>query len=357
MKFLASLLTATALLSSCISALPLTEDHILALRVDNGKDVDNDKKTQTTQNTENSQSPGAESKISKKKIYDIEEVFKEWFGDPKVQETLGGMCLQDGGWEGWAQVELDKRFRKFFGLHKKTRIREFKVYNGKRKAADFLLPETDEYDGMILELKCENKNTNSGEKLKDLVEKDIKKEKGLKPAYKTHSFRVIAMAWSEEAETAIEGLGLEVIPDIEAEMTSSSDSSEGDESGKESDKSSNARDILRIYQKIISTGSAGDGVDEITQGIGSLSTGDKNEDKNTDNDGTGNTKSDLADTGEATAGEASTGKTKTGETNTKGSKKAGGKKESGKKDSGKKDSGKKDNGKKGGSGEGTSGTS
>lgn len=70
MKFLASILTATALLSSCVSAIPLTEDHILALRADNGGDFDNGKNvdkgkkpqtTQTTQDTDNPQSTSAAS--------------------------------------------------------------------------------------------------------------------------------------------------------------------------------------------------------------------------------------------------------------------------------------------------------
>lgn len=340
MKFLASLLTATALLSSCVSAIPLTEDHILALRADNGKNVDKGKKTQTTQDTDNTQSPNTASEKPQttqdtdnpqststaseiKEDYPIEEELKNWIDIDHVKTRLERVCSTQGGSEGWTQFEFEDQFKTAFGISDEHQVREVYVYTPAKQAADLVLPPTEQYNGMIIELKCENKNTNFGGAMKKIVSDDIEKEKELKPQYKGYTFRVLAMAYSEKAGTALENLGLKTMPGVEAKLK---------------------KGVVKMYQKTISTGSAGDGVDEITQGIGSLNTDDKNEDKNTDNAETGNTKSDQANTGEATAGEASTGKTKTSETNTKGSKKAGSKKAGGKKDSGK----------KGGSGEGTS---
>lgn len=341
MKFLASLLTATALLSSCVSAIPLTEDHILALRADSGKDIDKGKKPQTTQTTDSTPSISATSE--NKKEYPIEGALEEWMTRDYVKKKLNRACTTNGGSEGWAQLELDDAFHDAFDIPDEVHVREIHVYTGSRQAADFVLPPTKQYNGMIMELKCENKNSNSGKAMKDLVSGDIEKEKELNSQYKAYTFRVLAMAWSDQAETAIESLGLKAMPDVKAEVKAG---------------------VMKMFQKTISTGSGSDDVDELTQGMENLNTDDKNEDK----------KTDTAGTGEANTGEAATGKTKTDDANTKGGKKASGKKDSGKKDSGekggskasdKKDSGKnsgkkggkKDSGKKGGSGAGTSATS
>lgn len=349
MKFLASLLTATALLSSCVSAIPLAEDHILALRadngdngdnvdnVDNGKSVEKGKKPQTTQTTQTTDDTQPTSAASEdKEDYPIGRIFKNWMEIDHVKKRLKRACSTQGGSEGWTQFEFDDEFKTAFNIPDEHQVREVKVYNS--GAADFVLPPTEQYNGMIMELKCENKNTNSGNKLGNLVDTDIKKEKELTPQYKRYTFRVLAMAWSDKAETALEDLGLKVIPGVRAPLK--------DEPKKD-------EDFIKMYQRTVSTGSADDDVDELTQGMENLNTDDKNEDK----------KTDTAKTGEANTGEAATGKTKTDDANTKGSKKASGEKESGEKGgkkggkgSGKK-GGKKGSGKKGGSGAGTSGTS
>lgn len=75
----------------------------------------------------------------------------------------------------------------------------------------------------------------------------------------------------------IGGLGLAAIPGVEVDQVSSSDESDD---GKSSDREG---DTLKLYQKTVPTGSADDGVDEITKGVNDLTTDDKTNDESKDN--------------------------------------------------------------------------
>lgn len=274
MKFLGTLLTAAALFSSCAFSAPLDESNLLAVRVD--------RRAGAAQNTGGTQASGSGS--SNLPDYDIETVLKSWVQKTHVQERLAAVCTTDGGWESWAQYEVEQEFRKAFSIKKKDQIREVHVYENAKEAADFVLPATDKLKGMIIELKCENKNTNKGKAMKNKVQGDIDKEKNLKADYKGYTFRVLAMAYSADAGTVIEGLGLTAIPGVEVDQVSSSDESD---SGKSSDGEG---DTLKVYQKTVSTGSAtaapgtgdDDGVDDITKGVDNLTTDDKTKDKSKD---------------------------------------------------------------------------
>lgn len=120
---------------------------------------------------------------------------------------------------------------------------------------------------MIIELKCENKNTNKGSVLKAPVEKDIQKAKELKSEYKAYTFKVVAMAYSVKAEQALEGIGMQAMSGIEQPQKSDLSSED---------------DVLKVYWKIVESASSDDGVDELTQGMDNLNTDDKKADKTKD---------------------------------------------------------------------------
>lgn len=129
-----------------------------------------------------------------------------------------------------------------------------------------------EHKGMIIELKCENRNTNKGSAMKAKVQADIDKEKKVQSKYKEYSLNVLAMAYSADAGKAVESLGLTAIEDATIRQDSSSDESESDEPGTQDD-------ILMVYRKEVSTD---DGVDAITQGVAGLTTGGGNKDQEND---------------------------------------------------------------------------
>lgn len=76
------------------------------------------------------------------------------------------------------------------------------------------------------------------------------------------------MTYSKAAETAVRGLGLTVMRGIEVDQDCASD--------KSKEEASDEQPItLRVFQKNIPSGSAGDGVDEITESLGDLRPDDK----------------------------------------------------------------------------------
>ncbi|KZM28007.1 uncharacterized protein EKO05_0002029 [Ascochyta rabiei] len=187
MKFLITLLSAAGLLASGISAAPLNERGIIRTRA-----------------------PGTD--------YDIDDAIVDWMSDPKTKRRIKTACGTVGGWEGWAQLELEAEFREKFQIPENTDIREqSKVFEG-RQIADFLLPETATHKGMIIELKCENKNAQSGDGMQKPVGSDKKKIYNVKANYKDHTFMAVAMAFTPKADKALTKVGMKPIPKAEADM-------------------------------------------------------------------------------------------------------------------------------------------
>lgn len=122
MKFFGIIVAATALFASGISALPLGNLGEIHPRTPSD--------------------------------YSINKVFANWMNDPKTQRRLANHCNTRGGWEGWAQAEIEDELRRAFTIP--HTIREVtSVYKGK-EFADLVLPLRPRNNGMILELKCEN---------------------------------------------------------------------------------------------------------------------------------------------------------------------------------------------------------
>ena len=187
MKFFGTIVAATALFTSGISALPLGDLGGLQRRAP----VD----------------------------YDINKVLKDWMADPKVKRNLANHCTTRGGWEGWAQGDLETDFRTAFNI--KETIREVtQVYAGSL-LADFVLPKTSTHNGMVIELKCENSYGQKGVKIDKPVRDDIAKRAKVKPGFSDHTFVALAMVFTKDAEKALHKIGMRPIQGATAALPGS----------------------------------------------------------------------------------------------------------------------------------------
>ncbi|OSS51333.1 hypothetical protein B5807_03983 [Epicoccum nigrum] len=187
MKFFGTIVAATTLFASGISALPLSDLGGIHRRA------------------------AAD--------YDINKVLKDWIVDPSIQRKLANHCNTRGGWEGWAQGELETEFRSDFRIA--DTVREVtEVYAGKG-LADFVLPKTKTNNGMVIELKCENAYGQPGVKIAKPVRDDIAKRAVVKPKYNDYTFVALAMVYTPNAETALRKIGMKAIPGAEASLPGS----------------------------------------------------------------------------------------------------------------------------------------
>ena len=187
MKFFGTLVAATALFASGISALPLGDLG----GIDRRAPVD----------------------------YEINKVLVDWMADPKVKRNLVNHCTTRGGWEGWAQGDLETDFRTAFNI--RETIREVtQVYAG-RELADFVLPKTSTHNGMVIELKCENAYGQKGVKISKPVRDDIAKRAIVKPGFNDYTFVALAMAFTPDAGKALHKIGMRPIQKATAALPGS----------------------------------------------------------------------------------------------------------------------------------------
>lgn len=197
----------------------------------------------------------------------IEGVFRDWVKDERIQDILSGVYATSGEWEGWVRVEIDLKFRDTFSIRKKQPVREVEVYKNAAEFADLVLKSDKNHNGLIIELICEDQFANKGSLIKNSVQGEMDKKRELKEKYKGYTFKVLALTYSKAAEIAVRGLGLTVMPGVEVDQDFTPD---------ESNEASDEQPVtLRVFQKRIPSGSAGDGVDEITESLGGLSRDDK----------------------------------------------------------------------------------
>lgn len=200
--------------------------------------------------------------------FPIEGVFRNWIKDEHVQDILSTVYATYGDWEGWVRVEIDLEFRDTFSINNKQPVREVEIYKNDAGFADLVLKPDKNHKGLIIELVCEDKFTNKGSLIKNSIQGEMEKERELKEKYNGYTFTVLAMAYSKAAEIAVRGLGLTVMPGIEVNQVYESDKSEEEASDEQPV-------TLRVFQKKITSGSAADGVDEITESLGGLRPDDK----------------------------------------------------------------------------------
>lgn len=230
------------------SAAPLEGSQLLAARVDD--------KTRATQSSSagNANLPD----------FPIEDVLRHWIKDKRVQNISSTVWATSGDWEGWVRVEVDLKCRKAFSIRNRQQVREAEVYNNADEFADLVLEPDKKHKGMIIELVCEDRFANKGSSIRNSVQGEIARKRGLKEEYKGHTFEVLALTYSKAAETAVKGLGLAVVTGFEVDQAFSSDESEEEVSDEQPV-------TLRVFRKKITTGSAEDGVDEVTENLGGLS--------------------------------------------------------------------------------------
>lgn len=180
MKSLITLLSAAALLASGISAAPLEVRGAIEAR-------------------------GTQE-------YDIDGSLGRWIKRAHTKLIMNSVCSTDGGWEVWAQVEIEQAFREDFNLDKSKSIREVSDVYVDAKRADFVLPADKTMKGAIIELKCENTGEQRGGAVGPPVSKDKDKKFSVRTAYKDYSFMALAMAYTPEAEQALTKIGMRAIP-------------------------------------------------------------------------------------------------------------------------------------------------
>jgi hypothetical protein len=179
MMLLPTLLSAVALLSSSISALPLNEYGMIKARV-----------------------PTAN--------YDIDEAVQKWMGTVSKEEW-NNACKTKGGWEGWMQFSFEIQLQRLFNLQSYDLREDTKPYGGKM-ATDFTLPQTPKVNGMIIELKCENAFSQKGTSLKKPVQEDNAKRLKIHKDYKDYTFVVLAMASTTEGKEAVQQHDIGLLP-------------------------------------------------------------------------------------------------------------------------------------------------
>ena len=151
-----------------------------------------------------------------RKEYKIDAVIADWMRDVRIQGRLKFLCNRERGWEGWAQLEFETVFKDAFPIT--TDVREQSEVFNDQQTADFVLPRTDEFTGMIIELVCENQSAQKGNAMRTLVDRNIKKKYNVTPEYKDHTFVVLAMAFTTEAQEALTEIGMSPIPQAESSV-------------------------------------------------------------------------------------------------------------------------------------------
>jgi hypothetical protein len=179
MKLLPTLLSAVALLSSSISALPLNEYGMIKARA-------------PTSN------------------YNIDKAVKDWMETVSEREWMNA-CETKGGWEGWMQFGFEMKLKEVFKLKGHVLREDSKPYGGKM-AADFTLPRTPKFNGMIIELKCENAFSQKGTSLRKPVHEDDVKRLRIHKDYKDYTFVVLAMASTKEGKNAVQQHEMGLLP-------------------------------------------------------------------------------------------------------------------------------------------------
>lgn len=185
--------------------------------------------------------------------FPIEDVFRNWIKDEHAQGILSRVYRQHANWEGWVRVEIGMEFRDAFSISNKQLVHEAEIYKNPEDFADLILKPDKNNKGLIIELICENKLANKGSSIKDSIQGKMDKKRELKEEYKGYTFAIIALTYSKAAETAVRGLGLTDMPGIEVDQACASDNSKEETSDEQPV-------TLRVFQKNIHSGSAGDGV-------------------------------------------------------------------------------------------------
>lgn len=200
MYFRSTVFVASILFASNLAATSNVAGNYRLLALDTRTTPETPKKQTTT--------PGMPS-VGQKGPFKIDDYLNDWLGEAATKQAIYYADLTDGGWEGWAQFEFEVYVRRELKYDYNKRVREIQIYDGSSQAADFTFENSDQLNnnGMVVELKCENKNSLAGTKAATAFEQDIKKLEGkLKQQYHDMSKVAIVMAYSKEAQSKLEAM-------------------------------------------------------------------------------------------------------------------------------------------------------
>lgn len=200
--------------------------------------------------------------------FPIEDVLRNWANNDRVRDILGTVYATHGDWEGWVLFEIEISFRRAFSIRKKQNVREVPVYKNAEQVADLVLKADKNHRGLIIEVICEDQFANRGSLIKSGIRGEMDKISELKEEYKGYNFKVFALVYSKAAETAVRALGFTAMPGIEVDAAC-----EAEELAEYVPDEQPG--TLRLFQKRIDSGSAGDGVYEVAGSLGGPSSGDE----------------------------------------------------------------------------------
>lgn len=203
--FIFILLSASSLLLPAASK-PLDIPGGLAPRADAPPETP---KKPTIPTKQGSTPPDAPSKQGQLAPLAIDRYALEWMqSDTNKDKIAYSASTTNGGWESWAQFELEFFIKQKLVVPVTTKVREVRAYADKSLAADFVFdpPPTSKNVGVILELKCENQNMQG---MKAKVQSDIAKlSKPLDAKYQKYEKMVLAMAYSPKVQKDLRDLGM-----------------------------------------------------------------------------------------------------------------------------------------------------
>jgi len=159
-----------------------------------------------------------ENETSPMQDYPMDSPIVRWMQRERIRKMYAITFISSAGWEGWSQVELELAFREVFEIDLDTQVCE-QIFNQletpkKANRETLLLPQMDNFRGMIIELRCENgaakKNAVQG-----LVQEDLDMVYKAKAEYKNYTLVVLAMDYTLEAHEAPTNIGLDPIPQTE----------------------------------------------------------------------------------------------------------------------------------------------
>ncbi|KAJ4394902.1 hypothetical protein N0V93_004122 [Gnomoniopsis smithogilvyi] len=201
MRFLITIFIASTIFAPSLAAPSRVaqNDHLLAY------DRRTSPKTPPKQNI----TPGDVPSVGNEGPFKLDDHLNSWLSDESTKKKVYYADSTDGGWEGWAQFEFEVYLRNEMSYSSNKRVREIQVYDGNSKAADFTIEPSQQENrkGMVVELKCENKNSLAGTKVATAFAEDIKKLQGkLKTPYAGSDKVAIVMAYSKEAKDKLDAM-------------------------------------------------------------------------------------------------------------------------------------------------------
>lgn len=134
---------------------------------------------------------------------DIEDILYTWIEkDSRVAQTISNAYSGNGGWEGWAQVEIANIIQsKPKYAQKLTISREDGVYDGSQKRSDLVLVDNATGHKTVIELKCQRGTAANDPKwiVKEVISDANKLHQSLKAQFRPARCFAVGIAVTPQA--------------------------------------------------------------------------------------------------------------------------------------------------------------